>query len=441
MTTEELKYLYDYLDKEGRIISEDEAENLILEFRKEKHKFTEGIFKFHKYSHFGVDYSYNFDDTEIDFYFFRKILAKFSINLFSLYHIVRKNSTGQNKYIKSREERKDDIILKEDENIDYVLDKIYVCTKNRYNELINTIILKKLKNNSHTISELIRHLKIMIPNYLSENGLLSTTPSQKVLFDLLKRNYNLFIIDAGSYNLFVSNDISNYIVRIKSKIDCLYQEITFYSKIIQTFREFPITLENPRTLLDLLSLETIDFGFPKPYNIDIVLTTLADSGIVLNENKFFIPVLTERIKFAAKRKITLSEAENLSGFNAVLLFYFTGSKFPVKEAKEYVDLRSLVFINFALKNIEFKKLFKQSCNIIEENLKPFLGDTDFNEWCNENLLVSFVIDTHDEIKKNIDSAIKEFSPVLNLERNPGNLFKDIIEKKKLEYYGNTEAEA
>jgi hypothetical protein len=60
------------------------------------------------------------------------------------------------------------------------------------------------------------------------------------------------------------------------------------------------------------------------------------------------------------------------------------------------------------------------------------------EWAKENLAVSFVIEDYDYLKLNFDKLMQEYSPVLNLDKNPGNLFRGIIEEKIREYESGKE---
>ncbi|GJQ31248.1 MAG: hypothetical protein HBSAPP04_00870 [Ignavibacteriaceae bacterium] len=86
----------------------------------------------------------------------------------------------------------------------------------------------------------------------------------------------------------------------------------------------------------------------------------------------------------------------------------------------------------------YGKIFTQESYELTKILKAFLGDIDVWEWAKENLAVSFLVEDYDYLKLNFDSLMQEYSPVFNLDRNPGNLFRGIIEEKIREYESGRE---
>ncbi|MBK7867565.1 MAG: hypothetical protein IPJ75_11625 [Ignavibacteriales bacterium] len=66
-------------------------------------------------------------------------------------------------------------------------------------------------------------------------------------------------------------------------------------------------------------------------------------------------------------------------------------------------------------------------------------DNDLDSWIESNLSATFILEDYDYLKLNFDKLMQEYSPVLNLDKNPGNLFRGIIEEKIREYESGKES--
>jgi hypothetical protein len=197
-------------------------------------------------------------------------------------------------------------------------------------------------------------------------------------------------------------------------------------KILHSNKEISIT-----RLLVKVNLSSFDFGIPKPLSLEYLRKFIESSNhLSINGDILTIKSLSSRLNYATTIKNNIADFDKSLNLPGLLIFSFNGKTFPIKEATEYINLRPIVFISIT-KNltdgvIEFSN---SDASEMIKNLKGFLGVTDIYQWIGENLAVSFIIEDYDYLKLNFDKLMQEYSPVLNLDKNPGNLFRGIIEEK------------
>ena len=214
----------------------------------------------------------------------------------------------------------------------------------------------------------------------------------------------------------------------------------FLNKLIKLSRKN--STNDVKKLLFKLNLSTDDFGMSKPYGLQTIekIVDVFPETLKFDGEHLSVTPLKERISATLSKKSRIDnfplQAGSLSG---LLVFSFVGDEFPIKEAKTYVSLRSQIsFIAVSDLKQVYDKIFTQESYELTKILKAFLGDIDVWEWAKENLAVSFLVEDFDYLKLNFDSLMQEYSPVFNLDRNPGNLFRGIIEEKIREYESGRE---
>lgn len=142
--------------------------------------------------------------------------------------------------------------------------------------------------------------------------------------------------------------------------------------------------------------------------------------------------------------VDLGKEENLSqmqeaiflpyrlGWQVIVSVKFVGDDFPLEESKEYINLRKIIYINpepdIFIQNIQ--RPFQWFLPEFYENLNALIPDEkEFKKFIEENLAFSVIILPTKMYNSTFDFLIKEFSPILNLKDNPGNLFYYTISKK------------
>lgn len=119
---------------------------------------------------------------------------------------------------------------------------------------------------------------------------------------------------------------------------------------------------------------------------------------------------------------------------AIIVFYYIGEDFPIKEAEAFVKLKRVIHIssfswNHTMGIGEYLNPEKKR-NEFWSNLKMILPkDIDFKSWVSSNIAVSklFPSKLPYKLEEIYPEMILYYSPILNLDDNPGNLFKLTIE--------------
>lgn len=226
---------------------------------------------------------------------------------------------------------------------------------------------------------------------------------------------------------------------------------TFYEpkKIIRS----QIVLELKKYSARTLPLKDLTFrinrnpfspGIPKP-----ISESLVEEIIKQDEDRFKYDIYTGSvelvddleylIKVINKKQFLLKEFDYTRQQPGFLAFTFIGESFPLKEAQDYVSTRPIIFIK------SVNDLSKEFDTIIEdrdflpsefiENLRAILqNEIKITDWLNENVTISFIAGSVDDVKKLGNQLIAKLSPIFNVMNNPGNLFQYTLKTKLDEYY-------
>jgi len=314
------------------------------------------------------------------------------------------------------------------------IDRLY-CSKWFFYELISEIAFEALSKFEFpkALIDLRSTIRYQLATYLglSQNELELIDTSK--LGDILDSDDRFIISHKSSFELGKNN-----LVALKSWEEKLYKSKRFVLDTINILASNSgITLKK---LLFKLNLSNYDYGLVKPYTTNTFIKVMQFEGNLfhINDDKIEIRSLNERIEDALKQKKKISHfrvGEHVSG---LLILSYIGNNFPIAEAKEYVELRPMIFFLpiFSI-SLGFREALQQFEILIRKIFD--LNYQNIDDWMNENLAVSFVIEDYDYLKLNFDKLMQEYSPVLNLEKNPGNLFRGIIEEKLREYENGKES--
>lgn len=152
----------------------------------------------------------------------------------------------------------------------------------------------------------------------------------------------------------------------------------------------------------------------------------------IKEDSIQLKELAEFTTAALKsNSISLKDFNTDSNFPGVIFIKFIGRHFPLREASLYIDIRPIIFISVVENlSVEFTDVLFSTNSELFGCLSPFFENRDqYIEWIKKNLAVTFLIEDSDYLRLNFDELMIRFSPVFNLEKNPGNLFRSIIEDK------------
>ena len=314
------------------------------------------------------------------------------------------------------------------------IERLY-CHKIFFDELISEITFEGLVQFKipKSLVDLRAYVRFKLATFLGLNQTELDLMDAMKLENILSADDRFKISHKSSFEIGKNN-----LVALKSWEEKLYKPKRFVLDVIDI-----LALNNGISLKKLLlklNLSNNDYGFVKPYTIDTFKKVMQFEGNIfeIDEDTIRILSINDRVELALLQKKRLSNFKVNEQVSGLLIFLFIGDEFPIKEANEYVSLRPIVYFfpvfNIALGMSKLIESFKKS-------LQKMFGRNfeDIDEWVNENLAISFVIENFDYLKLNFDGIMKEYSPVLNLEKNPGNLFRSIIEEKIREYESGKES--
>lgn len=185
----------------------------------------------------------------------------------------------------------------------------------------------------------------------------------------------------------------------------------------------------------------LDIFTPKPFNEELIKEIiLQNSGRLVYDISKDKITLSEDLEYITnyfkENRYNFNEfnfAENSSG---LLAYIFVGKEFPLKEAEEYVKTRPIIFIDeIHYTNVNRINISNEST--LREYLKAVMDisdDEEIKKWLSENIALSYYEESKAEIKKIAPKIIEKFSPIFNLDKNPGNLFQYTLKSKLEEYY-------
>ncbi len=258
------------------------------------------------------------------------------------------------------------------------------------------------------------------------------------LLKIIKKNDHLFYIkDEDSF--------SDYFIKIGNK-KWIEEKIFEAEKILRNEIVFSIfkPLNKISFTLSKLTQRTnrsVNFlGLPKPYGEELIEKIIKDNPdrFIYNEETKTVELVDDLIYLENsfnKNKQLLKDFNSKSEDSGFLAFSFIGKSFPLNEAKDYISTRPIIYIT-TIENLseEFQNLIENKESELIEILSAILPeDTKILEWINQNLAVSFVEFDEDYMNLIRNQVIEKFSPIFNLNDNPGNLFQYTL-KNKLEEY-------
>lgn len=209
-------------------------------------------------------------------------------------------------------------------------------------------------------------------------------------------------------------------------------------KISRDLKGKSITLKELTYSVNRVKLDTLT---PKPFNEELIKEIiLQNSGRLMYDISKDTISLSDDLEFMTnyfkENRYNFNEfnfAENSSG---LLAYIFIGKEFPLKEAEEYVKTRPVIFIDEIHYTNVNRINFSNESTLIEY-LKAVMdtsNDEEIKKWLSENIALSYYEESKAEIKKIAPKIIEKFSPIFNLDNNPGNLFQYTLKSKLEEYY-------
>lgn len=194
-------------------------------------------------------------------------------------------------------------------------------------------------------------------------------------------------------------------------------------QILHEYQALPI-----KKLLLKLNLVDEDFGYPKPYTLE-TLSFLTDTNseiFKVEEDLISLRDLNERVAKSGKKKELLPSFKPTASVSGLLVFYFFGDSFIIEDAKEYVRLRNAVYF-YPIQDVlkwQDEVFLDQNSELL--TILKGLELADPVSWAEKNLAVSFIIEDFNYLKLGLQDLLQEFSPVFNLDKNPGNLFRQVF---------------
>ncbi|MBM3712439.1 MAG: hypothetical protein FJW56_03255 [Actinobacteria bacterium] len=242
----------------------------------------------------------------------------------------------------------------------------------------------------------------------------------------------------------IENAAKLILLQTKEKKLSINQLIHLLDRSILEFKlKKPI---NKRELIELLEKHPNRFRVKKPSEVDYLLDpSLGDFPVELIED---LNSTIEQIRLNSRNynEINFEELENKSG---LLTIEYIGTQFPFEDAREYVKIRPIIFCNdsdnlkYDISEIFNFSTFNQSLivlrlsSILKDALKLIPEDTNslnsIKNWLNENLKIGYYLCDKEEAESIAMEIIAKFSPMLNIENNPGNLFSITISQKVEEF--------
>lgn len=320
-----------------------------------------------------------------------------------------------------------------DENIYFP--EYFITTEEKLKQFVIKLVDLALKDSGNPLpivllSEVINK---MIVNYLGLGAYWNKYKFEFVdymkLFDYLEFNPQ-FELNAQSEFL----PLQDLLVSINNDLSQDAQNKKLYLEILRLFHKSNDKSLTLSSLTLQLNVSSETFILPKPILSKNLLSFIEkyQYRFDIKEDSIQLRELTEFTIAALKsNSISLKDFNTGSNFPGVIFIKFIGKNFPLKEASSYIDIRPIIFIS-VVENlfIDFTDAVFAESSELYRCLSVFFEDHDqYIEWINQNLAVTFLIEDYDYLLLNFDKLMIQFSPVFNLEKNPGNLFRTFIEDK------------
>ncbi|MCA0387098.1 MAG: hypothetical protein LCH52_01245 [Bacteroidetes bacterium] len=305
---------------------------------------------------------------------------------------------------------------------------------NLFSEIIYEILDKR--RNPMVIEDLLDLFTNSLEIYFGLNDTIVKGCNMSLLYPIIEAVPDSFII----YKKSSLEERSKHKVGLAVWDDKFNKEMQFVSNIISIVRNSGIT-EFQRVLLKV-NLLPKDFGIPKPYKKEEILEILEKFPHIIRveNNEIRIHDINKHMNIISFEKTPIKKFKKHFDVPGLIIVSFTGQTFPIAEANDYINLRPAIYFHVVNNlNREYDDILYKKESQFNKIFRSILNNDDIRDWMEVNLSISFVLEDYDYLKQNFDKLMQEYSPVLNLEKNPGNLFRTIIEEKIREHESGKES--
>lgn len=315
-------------------------------------------------------------------------------------------------------------------------------------------ILKK-KNDEVDIETMIDELGRQVVNYYGLLDPLGTSfditsdaglgdEKEAKLLSFLKKHDDLFYVHTGKAGLFKK---SLFVGLVEWKDKVLEEDRKIIRnemiKVLRINKTKTLSLKDLTYIINRTQLDTL---ISKPFDVKLIKTIVHENlGRVIydksNETISLSDDLDYITNYFKEIRQPYSNIEVSEGPSGLLAYVFIGNEFPLREAVEYVKTRPIIFIDEIHQGIDVI-LFGTSKNSrsdyeFREYLKAVMDTSDDEKidiWLSENVTLSYYKEGSDQVKLLAPKIIEKFSPVFNVDKNPGNLFQYTLKTKLDKYY-------
>lgn len=274
----------------------------------------------------------------------------------------------------------------------------------------------------------------------------------KHLIEVQKFNHDAFLnlIVDNKDRLYARYEGKNILIGFK---DSDWSQKTMKNEIIQIFRKHD---------KNEFMLSSIVHRLLKNDNADTLPSPLTNTSIkeviINNPSNFAFDEKNGLVKLKAdvdslKNYLTKGNSWNYERFSnflaenkknsmtspAIVAIHFVGDEFPLVEAVEYVKIRPIIYLDYFASIKEGIEKFSDFTNKVNSEFLTILSsilpeDVDLKKWLENFISITIYYKNYDDYAFSlIPELINSFSPVLNLNNNPGNLFRITLEDKIAEY--------
>ena len=313
----------------------------------------------------------------------------------------------------------------------------YLAFSNSYfSNLSSRISSFEIINLLEIVNEILYDPKIN-EIYYNASELRHKDYTEDKLFYLIKKNQSNFFntekIILNSFIKFIVSQLGN--ITLEGLIDKVRMFLS-YNNLSEFYFEGFFDTKRTSLLSNPILIKKYIYETPEIFVID------ENNKIRLVEDKTFYQYHFERLLI--KQKALIDIFKNAIYYNyyitkklnwaTIISIRFKGNKFPLEEAKEYIELRKIIYL-YGLESygniVDYKSdLSYILTNEFYENLNALIPDEkELVKFINENLDFSLFFLPREQLNSTVEFLIKEFSPILNLKGNRGNLFYYTISKK------------
>ncbi|KAB2908909.1 MAG: hypothetical protein LC102_08900 [Ignavibacteriales bacterium] len=314
-----------------------------------------------------------------------------------------------------------------------VFKRIYFISVRNYIKIISGLLEIYLMSNNNIVSlgAASSYLNLSLKKLLDLDDMPDYYKGDIVNIPFLKYvilNSDLFeVITATKHE----RDENNKIV-LKDYYKKTDQDLNLVSSTIRAFTSLKRENLTTSQLAYALSLDPMFTALLKPVNPKELSEALQKfERFKLEGNSISLRGMEEMINNIPPDKyVSFNNIPHFWRGEGLLLLKFIGDKFPMEEAIKYLEIRPIIFASIE-SEFSAEKLEDLNANFPEFStiLTALLGESDIESWSKENLRAYFIHDQVEHLRTIFDSILKEISPILNIKKNPGNLFAGLIEEK------------